>query len=93
MEDDDVLEKLNDFEDPLKYLLCVDKFAMGVNIAHCKNNVHTKRINRTRKDGSAVIENALQVFGRLLRPNCGMPLSSSIMIMMGIYLKLSLKKK
>lgn len=75
VEDDDVLEKLNDFEDPLKYLLCVDKFAMGVNIVTAKTQCILKESNRTRKDGSAVIENALQVFGRLLRPNCGMPLS------------------
>jgi len=73
-DDDDVLEKLNDFNDPLKYLLCVDKFAMGVNIVTAKTMCMLKESDRKREDGTSVIENALQVFGRLLRPNCGMSL-------------------
>lgn len=74
-DDGDIIEKLNDFEDPLKYLLCVDKFAMGVNIVTAKTMCILKESDRKRSDGSSVLENALQVFGRLLRPNCGMPLS------------------
>ena len=74
VDDDDVLEKLNDFNDPLKYLLCVDKFAMGVNIVTAKTMCILKESDRKRNDGTSVIENALQVFGRLLRPNCGMSL-------------------
>ena len=73
-DDDEILEKLNDINDPLKYLLCVDKFAMGVNVVTAKTLCILKESDRTRGDGSAITENALQVFGRLLRPFCGMTL-------------------
>jgi hypothetical protein len=75
VDDDDILEKLNDYNDPLKYLICVDKFSMGVNIAPLKTQCILKESDRSRKDGTSVLENALQLLGRLLRPYCGVSLS------------------
>ena len=44
---------------------------MGINCSPLKSIVILKESDRKRSDGSAVIENAIQVLGRAIRPNCG----------------------
>ena len=44
---------------------------MGINCSPLKSIVILKESDRKRSDGSAVTENAVQVLGRAIRPNCG----------------------
>ena len=67
-DDASILKRANDLNDPLKYILVVDKFRMGINCATMKALVMLKKSDSKRPDGSPVIENALQTLGRLLRP-------------------------
>ncbi len=71
IDDQLLLESANDFKDPLKYILVVDKFRMGINCSPLKSIVILKESDRKRSDGSAVTENAVQVLGRAIRPNPG----------------------
>lgn len=67
-DDASILKRANDLSNPLKYILVVDKFRMGINCATMKGLVMLKSSDSKRSDGSPVIENALQTLGRLLRP-------------------------
>jgi len=69
--DEEILIFANDLDNPLRYILVVDKFRMGINCNPLKGLVMLKSTDSKRSDGSAVLEGGLQMCGRLLRPYAG----------------------
>jgi len=69
--DASIFKRANDLNDPLRHIIVVDKFKMGINIAPLKNLVMLKKTDAKNPDGEPVIENGQQNLGRLIRPNAG----------------------
>jgi hypothetical protein len=75
MDEDDIKEKLNDLNDPLKIVIVVQKGTMGMNIYTLKSLVSFKPQEKMDKSGNSLTEFAIQTLGRLVRLNPGMPIA------------------
>ena len=75
MDEDDIKEKLNDLNDPLKIVIVVHKGTMGINIYTLKSLVSFKPQEKMDKSGNSLTEFAIQTLGRLVRLNPGMPIA------------------
>jgi len=75
MDEDDIKDKLNDLNDPLKIVIVVQKGTMGMNIYTLKSLVSFKPQDKMDKSGNSLTEFAIQTLGRLVRLNPGMPIA------------------
>jgi len=69
--DDEIKTKLNDGNDPLMFLLVVNKGQMGMNVYTLKNYFTFKYTDKMDKSGDALEEFPIQGVGRLIRLNTG----------------------
>ena len=69
--DDEIKKKLNDDNDPLMFLLVVNKGQMGMNVYTLKNYFTFKYTDKMDKSGDALEDFPIQGIGRLIRLNTG----------------------
>ena len=69
--DDEIKTKLNDGNDPLMFLVVVNKGQMGMNVYTLKNYFTFKYTDKMDKSGDALEEFPIQGVGRLIRLNTG----------------------
>ena len=73
IEEDDIYDKLDDENDPLRFLVTIDMAKHGVTIRTLKEFMSFRTADKKSELGLIVYQKN-QAEGRALTPNCGMPL-------------------
>ena len=71
LDEKEIYKKYDDPNDPLTFLLVVDKASMGVSLMLAKEIMTFRTTNKSNPDGDAIIEYMVQLLGRGTRPYAG----------------------
>ncbi len=78
LDEDEIKEKLNDLNDPLRILIVVEKGKVGMNVRTIKTEFNWRTTDKKDKSKEPLVEISNQTQGRALRINPPMPLDEFV---------------